>query len=143
MKRKIAHIISICLAMTLIFGTIISASARASSLINTYDASIAKNSNKTVSVNYTIKGTGTMDKIGASSIKIQKYNSSTGGWSDAETMTTSNTSGLQKSSAASYTNTVTSGTLDAGTYRAYIVFYASSGSDSDSKNYTTTSVTIS
>lgn len=141
MKRKVASLLSFCILLTCLFGASGTASARASEYITSYDAAIVANSDKTVSVDFDIAATGYMTTLGVSSIKIQKYDS--GSWTTVQTLTTSNTTGLQKSNAASYSKTVTSSSLSSGTYRAYVTFYAANSSGSDSKTYTTGSVAIS
>lgn len=144
MKKRIAVFLIVALSLVSIFGTFSTASARASDYFNSYAASINKNSDNTISVDFTVTATDVMPTLGVSSIQIQKLNSSTGSWTTSYTFTTSNTSGLQTSSKSKHSNTVTSSSsFSAGTYRAYVTFYAKDASGSDSKTYTTTSVVIS
>lgn len=149
MKRTIAFLLTLSLLLACVFGTFTTASATdgngislfASSYFTSYSATASANSNKTVSVTFNVTATGIMTTLGVSSIKIQKYSS--GSWTTVETLTTSNTTGLQKSNAMNYANTVKSGTQSTGTYRAYVTFYAKNSSGSESKTYTTTSVYVS
>lgn len=142
LKKRIALLLSITMILTFAFGTFTTASARASDYFDSYVAYITKNSDKTITVDFTANATGTMTTLGASSIQIQK--STTSGWSTVYTFTTSNTTGLQKSSAVTYTKAFTTpDTFSAGTYRAYVTFYAKNSSGSENKYYTTSSVTIS
>jgi hypothetical protein len=116
-----------------------SAAPEASDYIDYYSASISKSST-TMTVNFSIYATGTMTSLGASTIRI--YSKSGSASTLVSTLSSSTTTGMLKSNSAYHSSSVQcSGT--AGTqYYAVVTFYAADSSGSETKSYTTGTVTL-
>lgn len=119
--------------------TALAAEARASTRITSTTATISVKSDGDLKIRYVIVATGTMDTLGASSIKIERYNGSK--WVTEYTYTVANTSDLQTSNAIQYSNTLTHTPEYTGTsYRAVVSFIAKDSSGTSTKESTTSSV---
>jgi hypothetical protein len=111
---------------------------RASPTIASYSANISKTSStgNTIDVEFYIIGTNTCDVIGVSQVVIQKKVNGDP-WEDAATLTGAYEYNTHVMSGHKY-YTGTTGIQ----YRAIVYFTATQGSISDSKTYTTSSITI-
>lgn len=98
------------------------ATSRASDYISSYRAYCTKNSTGTISVSYQVIGTRTMDKIGATTIKVQ-YSSDQVNWSTAKTFNSYNYSSMMDTNSAFHGGVVTCTVPTGMYYRAYVVFY--------------------
>lgn len=147
LKKKVALLLSLTLLLTFSLGTLTTAGAaetRASSYFSSYTVDVYKNSNGTLSVEFNVKAVSTMASLGAQSIIIQKYNSSTDTWSTYSVFYSSTYTTMLGSNTTSHIKTMTtSSSVSSGKYRAYITFYAKNSSGSENKYYTSSSVTVS
>ena len=111
-------------------------STRASLYLSAYRAYCTKTASTTVGVSFHVIGTGTMDEIGANTIKVQ-YSSDKVNWTTAKT--------FKKASYPSMVDYDTSGhagvlyaTVPSGKYyRAYVAFYAEKDGGSSERYYYT------
>lgn len=134
-------ILAILLQMLMPMAVAADAAVYASDYIVSTDYQIYQNSSGTLSIYFEIWAQNWMKQIGVSKIVIERKDGSN--WVEEKTYYSSSTSGLLTADAWVYDNTITySGVKSGCTYRAKITFYVSTGSDSDSKLTTTTSVTI-
>lgn len=94
MKKKWpVHILSVLLCMVMLCGIPAHAvETRASDRISRTTATLSKASNGDLSVFFSVRATGIMEKIGATSVAIQR--SSGTGWTTEYTFNTSNTPAL-------------------------------------------------
>ena len=111
-------------------------STRASSYFTAYRAYVTKVSSTKLTVSFNVIGTGIMDEIGTSTIKVQR--SSDGiNWTTIKTFTKANYSSMVDTDTASHgaelSCTITSGYY----YRAYVEFYAKEGSGTAYRDYYT------
>lgn len=147
LKKKTRLLLTVTLLLTVLFGMTITANAietRASSYFGSYSAWLTKNSSGTISVTIDVTAVNTMTSLGATSVKIQKYNSTSGTWSTVSTFSSTSTTSLLGSNVSSYSKKVTTdSSMSSGTYRAYITFYALNSSGSATTYYTTDSLIIS
>jgi hypothetical protein len=134
MKQKIAAtFMSIIIVLSL--GMNVSASnLRASLLIFDYYAWLTNNGN-TITVNYYIDATGISDKVGVSGIDIKRVSAN----GDTTVATYGSSYGLN---CGSHDGTVTYTGSSGYTYYAIVTFYVKEGNQSDSKTFTTNSITL-
>ncbi len=138
--KRFRRLVSFLLICVMLFSmTALAAEARASTRITSTTATISVKSDGDLKIRYVIVATGTMDTLGASSIKIERYNGSK--WVTEYTYTVANTSDLQTSNAIQYSNTLTHTPEYTGTsYRAVVSFIAKDSSGTSTKESTTSSV---
>ena len=116
----------------------VAAEARASELIASYGATVSANSSGGLSITFWITTAEIASKLGASKITLQYRESGTTTWHTAYTYALSNYPELQASNKSFYRTSVSYSTPQSGyEYRAYVSFYASKGTVSDTKPYTT------
>lgn len=137
-KRVLISAISFILICSLFTSFTLAATLRASKYISSYNAVISPAGDGDITVECSIVGTGRMKTIGIQSIKIYSgngiqlatYSYTTPGY---EYLMGSNTG--RKSASITYSG------VSGRSYYAVITFYASDGSGSDSKSYTTVTIT--
>lgn len=110
----------------------------ASSHISSCNAGVYNGGSGKLKVQFTIYATGTMTKLGATTIRIYKSN---GTFVTSIHYTDSGRSLMMGNNNAYYTDTETI-TVSPGTYYAKVYFYAKNSSGYDEVTYTTTSKTI-
>ena len=111
-------------------------SARASDYISSYRAYCTKNSSTSLSVSFDIIGTRTMDKIGATTVKVQ-YSSDQVNWTTQKTFTSSTNSSMMDTNTGAH-GTVLTCTVPSGKYyRAKVTFYAEKDGGFSERYYTT------
>jgi hypothetical protein len=140
-KRIYTRLAAILLILTMAVGYMASAvnavDTRSSSCISSYVGGVAKTSSGLV-VSFSITGWSTMETIGAALITIDRKDGTT--WTPVKTFYSSSTSGMLGSNTYIYNGEVTySSASSSKTYRARISFYATDGTNADSKLYTTNS----
>lgn len=139
MQRKIIRIISLIILLTLMLSIQISAAeTRSSPIIVDYGAVISEKTSGDLSITFWISTSEIASKLGASKITLQYRESGTTTWHTAYTYALSNYPELQASNKSFYRTSVSYSTPQSGyEYRAYVSFYASKGTVSDTKPYTT------
>jgi hypothetical protein len=136
MKINLRKIVSALLVLSILFiPAALTAEARASDYITNTAVGISK-SGLTITVDYSITGTGNMTSIGASSIVIYKNSSPvyTFSYPAVSALRSSNT--YVHSSSVRYTGTT------GNTYYAVVNFYAGNSNGSDTRARTTVSMTL-
>lgn len=110
---------------------------RASERINLASATLSKKSNGDFSIYFSVRATHVMEKIGASSVEIQR-NTSTG-WVTEYTFTP-NISAIQTEGKTRHSATLTYSPLFTGMeYRAVVMIYVEDATGSSTKQLTTKS----
>lgn len=125
MKKKWpVHILSVLLCMVMLCGVPAHAvETRASDRIYHSTATLSKASNGDLSVFFSVQATGIMEKIGATSVAIQR--SSGSGWVTEYTFNTSNTPTLLRENKDRQVMTLTYSPRFTGvSYRAVVMIYA-------------------
>ena len=112
-----------------------------SDYINSYGGYIEKSKTGALTVFLAIEAAHKMDSIGASSVAIQKKSGNT--WTTVKRYSSSTDTHLMGSNRYTYSDgfsysSVTSG----GTYRAVVSFYVSSGTKSESRLFTSNTLTF-
>lgn len=138
MKRRILSIgivLSVMFSICCNFAS--AAEARASTTLFSYPISVEKgNSKGEIKITYDIKAVGRADEIRISSIKIYKA-----GGTYVTTITGSIENGLIRTSTNRHNSTYTYKGTSGASYYAVVTVFATIGSDSDNKEFTTSSVT--
>ena len=125
MKKKWpVQILSVLLCMVMLCGIPAHAvETRASDRIAHSTATLSKASNGDLSVFFAIRATGVMEKVGATSVAIQR--SSGGGWVTEYTFNTSNTPTLMRENTDRHSMVLTYPPRFTGVeYRAVVMIYA-------------------
>lgn len=138
MKKYKRGIILFALIAALLVGSVYTApvaDARASLYLDLYTGGVSKSGN-TLTIDFYVVGTGMLDTIGASTIRI--YESSNGTkWTLVETFNSSTTSSMVRSNYYVHDSLITYTCVSSRQYYAIITFYGADSKGSDSKNYTT------
>lgn len=100
---------------------------RASERIHHSTATLSKASNGNLSIFVSVRATGTMEKIGASSVEVQRKTIT--GWITEYTFNTSNTPALQRENRDQYSTVLTYSPLfTEKEYRAVVMIYVKDAS---------------
>lgn len=124
MKKKWpVHILSVLLCMAMLCGIPVHAvETRASDRISRTTATLSKASNGDLSVFFSVRATGLMEKIGATSVAIQRNSGS--GWVTEYTFNTSNTPMLLQENKDHHSIVLTYSPRFTGVeYRAVVMVY--------------------
>ena len=111
-------------------------STRASNYLSSYRAYCTKNSSTSITVAFQVLGTGFMDEIGASKIKVQ-YSSDLVNWTTAKTFLKSDYPSMTDTDTTAHASTVTCTVPSGKYYRAYVEFYSAKGNGSGMQFYYT------
>lgn len=135
MTKRFVKIIAVVLMLTLcLSSTAFAVEARNSNYISTASASAFRSSN-TITVNFSIRATGAMTKLGASMIEIKNSSGVT-----VKTFHAASTSGMTTSSATSFSGSVTYSGTAGEQYYAVVYFIASNSSGYGTTSRTTSKV---
>lgn len=137
-KRWPIQVLMVLLCMTMLCAVPAHAAQyRASERINLASATLSKKSNGDFSIYFSVRATHVMEKIGASSVEIQRNTSA--GWVTEYTFTPSNST-IQAESKTRHSATLTYSPLFTGKeYRAVVMIYVEDDTGSSSKQLTTES----
>lgn len=109
--------------------------ARASERIHHSAVSLSKKSNGDLSIYFSVRATGIMEKIGASSVAVQRNTDS--GWVTEYTFTTDNTPALQRENWDQYSTVLTYSPLfTEKEYRAVVMIYVKDSSGTSTQQLT-------
>ena len=108
---------------------------RASERIHHSAVSLSKKSDGDLSIYFSVRATGIMEKIGASSVAIQRNTDS--GWVTEYTFTTDNTPALQRENWDQYSTVLTYSPLfTEKEYRAVVMIYVKDSSGTSTQQLT-------
>lgn len=141
MKKKWPiHILSVLLCMAMLCGIPAhAAETRASDRISRTATTLSKASNGNLSIFFSVQATGIMEKIGASSVAIQR--SSGSGWTTEYTFNTSNTPTLLVENSDWNGMVLTYSPLFTGMeYRAMVMIYVKDASGTSVQQLTSKAV---
>lgn len=115
------------------------ASARASIYFSSYRAYCTKTSSTELTVSFMVVGTGEMDEIGASKIKVQR--SSDGeNWTTVKTFNKADYPNMTDTNTGGHGSTVSCTVASGYYYRAYVEFYAANSNGFGERYYYTAKV---
>lgn len=137
MSKRILRSISIILVIVFLVSAPVhafAAEARASAWFTGYGASIVASGNGKINIEFRVVGTGTMTKLGASTIDIYKSN---GAFVKTISYTTSGNGYMMGYNTAYHSGSVPYSGVAGQKYYAVVTFFAKNSSGSDSRSYTT------
>lgn len=137
-KRVLISTISFILICALFISFAFAATLRASKYISSYNAVISPAGDGNITVECSVVGTGQMKTLGIQSIKIYSGN---GVKLTTYSYTTPGYEYLMGSDTGFKAASITYSGVSGRSYYAIITFYASDGSGSDSKSYSTITIT--
>lgn len=141
MKKKWpVRILLVLLCMVMLCNIpVYAAEARASDRIYHSAASLSKKSNGDLSIYFSVRATDVMEKIGASSVEIQR--SSGSNWVTEYTFTTSNTPTLQRENKDQHSMVLTYSPLFTEVdYRAVVMIYVKDATGSSTQQLTSNTI---
>lgn len=143
MKKKWPiRMLAALLCMTILCSCpVYAAQPLASDRINLSSATLSKKSDGDLSIHFSVRATGIMEKIGASSVAIQRSTGS--GWVTEYTFNTSNTPALQRENKAQYGTVLTYSPRFAGVdYRAVVMIYVKDATGTSTQQLASKIVTV-
>lgn len=133
MKRKIISVFAVVLAIALCVAPTASAATQASQYLTAYIAYIYPEGNGNMSIYFEVEGTGTMDEIGALSIRLQEKPSGSTTWTTVETYSYVDYPNMLGYNDNFYYSSVDYSGTDGYSYRAYVTIWAGQDGDGDSR----------
>ncbi len=138
-KQKIISVVLLVVVMSMMTTSI--AMARASKYIDAYDGGIKTYSNGDLKIHFSITSEGTVDKLGAKTIILQRWDKTAKQWLEVKTYSYTNYSAMIKNNTQNNNfDVIYSDSLSGNLYRAKIYFYAEKGGY-DTRELITDSVT--
>lgn len=137
MSKRILRSISIILVSVFLISAPVhafAAEARASAWLSGYSASIEASGNGIITIKFRVVGTGTMAKLGVSTIDIYKSN---GTFVKTISYTASGNGYMMGYNTAYHSGSVPYSGVAGQKYYAVVTFYARDSSGSDYRSYTT------
>lgn len=137
MSKRILRSISVILVIVFLVSAPVhamAAEARASAWFTGYGASIVASGNGKINIEFRVVGTGTMTKLGASTIDIYKSN---GTFVKTISYTASGNGYMMGYNTAFHSGSVPYSGVAGQKYYAVVNFYAKNSSGSDNRSYTT------
>ncbi len=137
MSKRLLRSISVILVIVFLISTpvqALAAEARASAWFTGYGASIVASGNGKINIEFRVVGTGTMTKLGASTIDIYKSN---GTFVKTISYTASGNGYMMGYNTAFHSGSVPYSGVAGQKYYAVVNFYAKNSSGSDTRSYTT------
>lgn len=137
MKKRIISIIAVIFVITTCIAPTASAALRASRYLTSYSSYIWPEGSGNMSIYYDVQGTGTMDEIGALSIRLQECPSGSSTWTTVQTYSHTNYSNMLSSNNDYYGSSVSYSGKAGYSYRAYITIWAGKSGAGDSREILT------
>lgn len=137
MSKRILRSISVILVIVFLVSAPVhamAAEARASAWFTGYGASIVASGNGKINIEFRVVGTGTMTKLGASTIDIYKSN---GTFVKTISYTASGNGYMMGYNTAFHSGSVPYSGVAGQKYYAVVNFFAKNSSGSDTRSYTT------
>lgn len=137
MSKRILRSISVILVIVFLVSApvqALAAEARASAWFTGYGASIVAAGNGKINVEFRVVGTGTMAKLGVSTINIYKSN---GTFVKTISYTASGNGYMMGYNTAYHSGSVPYSGVAGQKYYAVVTFFAKNSSGSDTRSYTT------
>ncbi len=141
MSKRILKLISVILVIVFLVGVpvyALAAEARASAWFSGYGASVVASSNGKLYIDFRVVGTGTMTKLGASTIEIYKSN---GTFVKSISYTASGNEYMMGYNTAYHSGSVPYSGVAGQKYYAVVTFFARNSSGADTRTYTTSITT--
>lgn len=138
MKKKIISALAILLFISICASPIASAaSVRASEYLSSYTAYIYPSGNGNMSIYFDVVGTGTMDQIGALSIRLQQRPSGSTTWTTVQSYSHVNYTNMLATNNYYHGSGVSYAGVSGYSYRAYVTVWAGKNGAGDSREILT------
>lgn len=136
-KVRFVAFFTAALCAAAMVGSALAVGTRASEKIKTYDVEVTATSAGELEIEFSVKASGTMTKLGCENITV--YRQSGGSWLYCTEYSEDRT-GMSKTNAASHSNTMYYDSLSGTTYKVYVTVFAenSSGRDTRTEIFTVT-----
>lgn len=135
--RTLLLMVLIISIMSTSFVMAYAATPRSNAYVSSFDNKISALGDGKIKIEFDTWGTGTMDKIGASVIKLYDQNGLVYTFKMSDSAYTSQMIGTK---LTHYYGSVTYQGVEGNTYNALVTHYAAKGTGSGTENYTTNSV---
>ncbi len=131
-------VFSICIAPVANAATV---SPKASQYLDSYSAYIYPSGSGNMSIYFDVSGVGTMDEIGALSIRLQQKPSGSSTWTTVKSYSHTNYTNMLGYNKFYYGSSVSYSGISGYSYRAYITVWAGKNGSGDSRDILTAAVT--
>lgn len=143
MKKKFISVMTILFVFSICTATVANAAIRASYYLNSYSAYIWSEGNGNMSIYFDAEGTGTMDEIGALSIRLQERPSGSSTWTTIKTYSYVNYPNMLDYDNFYYGSSVSYSGKAGCSYRAYVTVWAGVDGSGDSREILTSTIVAS
>lgn len=133
MKRKIFCAFVMLFAVIICVAPIANASPRASLYLSRYLAYIYPEGDGDISIWFEVEGTGTMNEIGALSIRLQQKAAGTSSWTTIKTYSHNDYSNLLENNDSFHYSHLDYSGKEGYSYRAYVTVWAGKDGNGDSR----------
>ena len=142
MKKRLISAITALFAISVLLCVSPAANAaiQASLYLSSYSAYIYPSGNGNMSIYYDVVGTGTMDEIGALSIRLQQKPSGSSTWTTIQTYSYTNFSNMLGYNNYYHASSVSYSGISGFSYRAFITVWAGNDGSGDSREILTDTV---
>lgn len=140
MKKKLVSVLAALMVISICAAPVASASAQASLYLSSYNAYIYPTGTGKMSIYFDVQGTGTMDEIGALSIRLQQKPSGSSTWTTVQTYSYTNYPNMLAYNTYYYGSSVNYSGLSGYSYRAYVTVWAGKNGNGDSREILTSTV---
>lgn len=138
MNKKLTKIFFAILAILALLIQVSALESRDSVIIDRYFSEITVETSGSLKISFSIVTRNIATKLGVTSIELHERKAGTTAWSPTATYTLREYPELQASNKALYEASVSYSSPKAGyEYRAYVIFYATDGTISETKIYRT------
>ena len=142
MKKKLVSIITILFVIS-ICAVPANAAVQASRYLSSYSAYIWSEGDGNMTIYFDVQATGTMDDIGALSIRLQEKASGSSTWTTVKAYSHTNYTNMLSSDNDYYGSSVSYSGKAGYSYRAYITVWAGKNGSGDSREILTSTVVAS
>lgn len=140
MNKKFISAFAIIFIVSLCIAPVANAAVKASYYLSSYDAYIWPTGSGNMSIYFDVEGTGTMDEIGALSIRLQERPSGSSTWTTIKTYSYTNYSNMLDYDNYHYGSSVSYSGKAGYSYRAYVTVWAGKNGAGDSREILTDTV---
>lgn len=140
MKKKFISVFAIILIISLYIAPAANAAVRASYYLSSYSSYIWPEGSGNMSIYFDVQGTGTMDEIGALSIRLQERSSGSSTWTTVKSYSHTDYNNMLSSNNGYYGSSVSYSGHAGYSYRAYITVWAGKNGSGDSREILTDTI---
>jgi len=140
MKKRFLSVVTALLVLSIYTAPVANAAIQASKYLTSYSAYIYPTGSGKMTIYFDVQGTGTMDEIGALSIRLQQKPSGSSTWTTIQTYSYTNYTNMLAYNTFYYGSSVSYSGLSGYSYRAYVTVWAGKDGSGDSREILTATV---